>query len=112
MAAINQFDESGANLDSSMSEFIDSLVDGDITPAARKSLRTAIALHASKAQRLSAIVGPKPIEEYMSGLKRLRGMADEVDDIPSGMTAAQLHADILANKKRISEAAWKRITRK
>lgn len=112
MAAINQFDESGANLDSSMSDFIDGIADRKVDPSVRKSLRTAIALHAAKSQRLANIVGSKPVENYTIGLGRLREMVDAADDVTTGMTAAQLHADILANKKRISEAAWARIESK
>ncbi len=112
MAAINQFDETGANLDSSMSDFIDGLADRKVDPSVRKSLRTAIALHAAKSQRLANIVGSNPVENYTIGLGRLREMVDAADDVTTGMTAAQLHADILANKKRISEAAWARIVSK
>lgn len=112
MAAVNQFDESGANLDSSMSDFIDGLADGRVDPAVRKALRTALALHAAKSQRLANIVGSRPVEDYTIGLGRLREMVDAAEDVPTGMTAAQLHADILANKKRISEVAWKRIAAK
>lgn len=108
-AIVNQFDETGANLDSSMSAFIDALVEGDISPDVRKSLRTAISLHAAKAQRLNNIVGERAVQEYTKGLGLLRTMADSTDNVQSGMAAAQVHADILANKKRISDSAWKRI---
>lgn len=112
IAAVNQFDESGASLDSSMSDFIDGLADGIVDPAVRKSLRTAIALHAAKSQRLVNIVGGKPVENYTIGLGRLREMVDAAENVTTGMAAAQLHADILANKKRMSEAAWARIESK
>lgn len=107
IAAIDQFDSSGANLDSTMSDFIDDVVDGDPRPDLRKALRSAIALHAAKAQRLTNIVGQKPIEEYTAGLGQLRIMSDEAEDVQSGIVMAQLHANILANKKRISDAAWR-----
>lgn len=108
MEIVNQFDETGANLDSSMSDFIDAVVDGEVTPDVRRSLRTAISLHASKSQRLSSILGSEPIEEYTLGLGRLREMVDSTVDVPTAMSAARLHADILENKRMISQAAWRR----
>lgn len=112
MAVLNQFDESGANLDSSMSDFIDAVADRSGVPDARKALRSAVALHAAKSTRLTGIVGPKTVDEYQLGLGKLRKMVDETGSVDSGVVAAQMHADILLNKKRISEAAWARIGEK
>lgn len=112
MVLVDQFDGSGAELDSSMSDFMDSLVDREIGLGVRKSLRTAISLHAAKAQRLSNIIGDAPIKQYTAGLGKLRQMVDRTTDIEDGVAAARLHADILANKKRISDAAWERVRQK
>jgi hypothetical protein len=108
-ALINKFDETGARLDSSMSDFLDSVADGQDNPIAKKSLRTAISEHGATAQRMANVIGNGSVETYSNGLGRLYEMVDGTKDVQSGMTAAQLHADILANKKKISDAAWERI---
>ncbi|WP_430443954.1 hypothetical protein [Sphingorhabdus contaminans] len=108
-ALINRFDETGAELDSSMSDFLDSIAENEENPAARKSLRTAISEHAATAQRMANVIGDKSVTSYSDGLGKLRQIVDGTEDVSSAMTAAQLHADILFNKQKISDAAWARI---
>lgn len=108
MQVINQFDESGATLDGAVSVYIDGLIDGRDASSLRGSLHTAIALHAAKSQRMAGMVSETTIDGYTAGLGKLNTVVDGTDDLQSGMTVAQLHAQILANKRVISDTAWEK----
>lgn len=109
MAAVQQFEESGARLDTSLSLFADALLDGSGVAEARKEVRTAIILHASQANALRDVVGNGNVDQYLRGLAELREFADNATDPRTAMVVAQQHVNLMDYRVRMVELARRNI---
>lgn len=98
---IQQFEESGARMDSNLSLFVDTLIDRDKADEARKEARIAITLHASQARGLNDIVGKKNVDGYLKGLGQLRQFVDQTQDVPTAMRAAQSHVFLMEYRDKL-----------
>jgi len=111
MAALQQFEDSGARLDSSLSLFADALLDHRGVEDARKEVRTALTLHASQANALSSMVGTGNADQYLRGLGDLRRFADTTTDAQTAMRTAQAHVTLMDYRVRMAALARQNIYR-
>jgi len=109
MAALQQFEESGARLDASLSLFADALLDKKGVEDARKEVRTALVLHASQANALRAMVGDGNVDQYLGGLRELRQFADTATDPQTAMRTAQQHVTLMDYRVKLAGLARKSI---
>jgi hypothetical protein len=95
MVAVQQFEESGARLDSSMSIFVDALLDGQDLKDARRDVRVALTIHASQADALRGFAGKGNVDRYLEALKNLRRLTDATTNLPTAKMAAQEHVNVM-----------------
>lgn len=109
LAALQEFISTGSKLDASVTNLSDSLLDNDNLLAEKKTVREAIAAHASAAQSLIQFVGKDNIDAYLVGVGTLRELVDATGDVNSAMQTSQARFDVMHNRTKIIEEARENI---
>lgn len=100
-AAIQQFEQSGAQMDASLSQFVDALLDKKGIADARVAARSAISLHASQAAALKPLTGSGNVEQYVVGLGDLRELTDAADGKVTAKKMAQQHVNLMDYRAKL-----------
>jgi hypothetical protein len=108
LAAIQEFATTGANVDASITELADTILDGAEITQARKEARQAIAAHVAATQGIVQIVGQGNADAYMVGLATLRKMVDNTGDVGAALKTSQARFDLMDNRTIIIDEARKR----
>lgn len=109
VAAVQQFEASGAQMDAALSLYVDALLDKRDVAQTRKDVRAAITLHGAQAAPLRALAGKGNVDQYVDGLGALRGFADDADGRLSAKTMAQQHVNLMAYREKLTALARKNI---
>lgn len=105
LVAIQDFSSTGAQLDASITELADTVLDGEELTKARRDARQAIAAHAAATQSLSQVVGQGNVDEYAKGLATLRIMVDDTGDRSGALKTSRARFDLMHNRQiMITEA--------
>lgn len=100
-AAIQQFEQSGSQMDASLSLFVDALLDKQGVKDARKDVRSAITVHGSQAASLTPLAGEGNVSQYVKALGDLRTFADAAQDPRSARKMAQQHVNLMAYRQKL-----------
>lgn len=103
--SIQQFEESGAQMDVALSNFVDALLDKKEIDEARNTSRAAIALHAAQANALKPLTGDGNIRQYIDGLGNLRAFVDSTDGRKTAKIMAQQHVNLMAYRLKLVDMA-------
>ena len=103
--AIQQFDQTGAQMDASLSLFVDALLSRQKVDDARTSARTAITLHAAQADGLAPLTGTGNVVQYVNSLGDLRVLVDQTNGKLTAKKMAQQHVDLMAYRKKLTAMA-------
>lgn len=109
LVAIQDFSSTGAQLDASITELADTVLDGEQLTEARRDARQAIAAHAAATQSLSQVVGQGNVDEYAKGLATLRILVDDTDDKTEALKTSRARLDLMDNRSIMIKEARKRV---
>lgn len=109
LAAVQDYIETGASLDSAVTNLADSILDGQEVRPARQAARAAIAAHVAATRSLSEIVGKGNSNLYMKGLAALRQFVDAANDKASAEAMSNARFDVMDNRNIIVTEARRRI---
>lgn len=112
LASVQEFNSTGAKVDASVTDFADAVTDKasktDLD-AARKEVRQSIAAHTVATQGLAQVVGTANVDEYLSGLGKLRSFVDKAVTPAATLDASQARFDIMYNRTLLTDEARRRI---
>lgn len=108
-SALQQFEQSGAQMDASLSVFVDALLDQKGVAEARTAARTSIILHSSQSSPLSSLAGTGNVEQYVNALGELRSLTDATDGRMTARKMAQQHVNIMAYRVKLVAICRERI---
>lgn len=103
LAAVQQFESTGASLDNAVRQFSDSLVARRGVDEARQGLRAAVAGHSSQVFTMRDTLGEADYRRYMAVLVQLRDRADNADDAREGVQVWQSAVDLIGYRRRLAD---------
>lgn len=109
LLAAQDFNSTGAKVDSSITELTDGVVDKDSLKDARKEARQAIAAHVAATQNLSIVLGKQNVDNYMIGLAKLREYVDSANTPGEALLASNARFTLMSNRNLLLNEARKRI---
>lgn len=109
LSAVQEFSATGAQVDASITELADGVLDGRQVADARRSARQAIAAHAAASQGLAQIAGQGNVDEYVKGLAVLRLMVDDTNNGARAFETSQARFDLMENRTVMVREARRRI---
>jgi hypothetical protein len=109
LVAIQDFSATGAQLDASITELADTVLDGAELTESRRAARQAIAAHAAATQSLSQVVGQGNVDEYAKGLATLRILVDDTGDRTGALKTSRARFDLMDNRVIMIKEARKRV---
>ncbi len=104
ISELQEFRQSGAQLDQALGRMSDALVDGEGLEAARREMRTAITANITDASAVSHLLG-SGAEPYLKGLADLRDIVDQVDTIESGQALWQGSLNLMQQRRKLIRRA-------
>lgn len=108
-AAVQQFEQSGAQMDANLSLFVDALLDRRDVAETKTNARASIILHSAQANGLVALAGTGNVEQYVDGLGDLRELTDATDGKKTARQMAQKHVDLMAYRVQLVNVAKRRV---
>lgn len=108
-AAVQQFEQSGAQMDANLSLYVDALLDKRDIPATKSAARASIVLHSSQASGLNALAGTGNVTQYVNALGDLRELADASDGRITARKMAQQHVNVMAYREKLVALSRSRI---
>lgn len=109
LLAVQDFNATGAKLDSSVTELTDTVVDEEGLKDARKEARQAIAAHVAAVQGLSIVLGERNVDNYMFGVARLREYVDAANTPQQALIASKARFALMENRNMLLQEARRRI---
>ena len=109
LAAVQDFNATGARVDASVTELADTVLDGDEVREARKEARQAIAAHVAATQSLTQVVGQGNVDAYMTGLATLRTLVDQTENPGAALRTSRARFDLMSNRTVMVAEARRRI---
>lgn len=109
LAAVQDFNSTGAHLDASITELADNVLDGLEVRQARREARQAIAAHVAATQALSPLMGTGNVAAYMKGLATLRLLVDQTGNSSAALRTSRARFDLMHNRTIMVSEARRRI---
>lgn len=109
LAAVQDFNASGAKVDAAITELADNVLDGQEVAQARREARQSIAAHVAATQALAPLMGKGNVAEYMKGLATLRLMVDTTDRRSAALKTSKARFTLMENRMAMIAEARQRI---
>lgn len=109
LVAVQDFNATGAQVDATITELADNVLDGQEVAQARREARQAIAAHVAATQALAPLMGKGNVAEYMKGLATLRMMVDDTDGRSAALKTSKARFTLMENRTTMIAEARRRI---
>ena len=109
LVAVQDFNATGAQLDSAITELADNVIDNSQVDEARRRARQAIAAHVAATQSLTPLMGEGNVGAYMSGLGTLRTLVDQTGDVSAALRTSDARFTLMENRQIMLADARERI---
>lgn len=109
LSAVQEFVSTGSEVDASVTNLADSILDGQEVRTARQASRLAIANHVAATVSLSQVIGEGNANLYMEGLASMRTYVDAANSSQSALAMSNARFDLMENRNAIVHEAQRRI---